>query len=83
MFYKVQAVQTLPDFNLLIDFQNGERKQYQIQPLFEKWEQFKALTLVKGLFEQVKIDVGGYGISWCDEIDLSCNELYDNGLEVK
>jgi len=27
--------------------------------LFDKWETFKALSLVKGLFEQVKVDIGG------------------------
>lgn len=43
---------------------------------------FKALTSIQGLFEQVKVDAGGYGISWNDEIDLSCNELYENGERV-
>lgn len=37
---------------------------------------------MKGLSEQVKVDVGGYGISWNDEIDLSCDELYDNGVKM-
>ncbi len=23
----------------------------------------------------------GYGISWNDEIDLSCDELWENGIE--
>ncbi|MDR3242344.1 MAG: DUF2442 domain-containing protein [Clostridiales Family XIII bacterium] len=82
MFYKVQTVRPLPNFNLLVDFQNGERKQYPIQPLFDKWESFKALASTKGLFEQVKVDVGGYGVSWNDEIDLSCDELYNNGVKI-
>ena len=34
---------------------------------------------VSGLFEQVKVDAGGYGISRNDDIDLSCEELYQNG----
>ncbi|WP_199647569.1 DUF2442 domain-containing protein [Peptoclostridium sp. AF21-18] len=29
----------------------------------------------------MKIDTGGYGIIWNDDIDLSCNELYENGKE--
>lgn len=45
---------------------------------FDKWEAFKLLADVKGLFEQVKVDSGGYGISWDDNIDLSCNELWNN-----
>jgi hypothetical protein len=82
MFNKVLTVEALPDFILLVNFQNGERKQYPVKPLFDNWEAFKALILVKGLFEQVKVDFGGYGVSWNDEIDLSCNELYNNGVKV-
>ena len=80
MFNKVKNIQTLPEYNLLVDFVTGEQKKYDIKPLFNKWESFKALLFTKGLFEQVKIDTGGYGISWNDDIDLSCNELYENGV---
>ncbi len=51
--------------------------------MFEKWDAFKALSSVKGLFEQVKVDTGGYGISWNDDIDLSCNELWENGMPIE
>jgi len=82
MFYKVNAVHPLPDLNLLVIFQNGEQKRYNINPLLDMWEPFKALTTTVGLFEQVKVDSGGYGISWNDEIDLACNELYYNGISA-
>ena len=82
MFTKVKTVQPLPDYSLLVSFLTGEKKQYNVKPLFDKWEPFKALILTKGLFEQVRVDTGGYGISWNDDIDLSCNELYDNGVMV-
>jgi len=29
----------------------------------------------------LRVDTGGYGICWNDEIDLSCNELWENGNE--
>jgi hypothetical protein len=80
MFYKVKSVKPLPEYRLLVVFSDGEKKQYNVKPLFDKWEPFKALINVTGLFEQVKVDAGGYGISWNDEIDLSCNELYENGV---
>jgi hypothetical protein len=82
MFHKVQAVQPLPDYSLLVSFENSEQKKYNIKPLFDKWEAFKALSTITGLFEQVNVDAGGYGVSWNDEIDLSCNELYENGVDV-
>ena len=37
---------------------------------------------VTGLNRKEKVDVGGYGIRWNDTIDLSCNELYENGAIV-
>ena len=56
-------------------------KYYDVKPLFDKWLEFKALENVECLFEQVKVDIGGYGISWNDKIDLSCDELWTNGKE--
>jgi hypothetical protein len=32
-----------------------------------------------GLFRAVRVDPGGYGISWNDHIDLSEYELWTNG----
>lgn len=82
MFYKVTTVEPLSNYRLSVGFDTGEKKQYDVTPLFEKWDIFKSLATIKGLFEQVRVDKGGYGISWNDEIDLSCNELYYNGKAV-
>lgn len=83
MFYRVKEVQPLPAYHVLVSFVTGERKKYNVAPLFEKWDVFKALSSVRGLFEQVKVDAGGYGISWNDDIDLSCNELWENGTPIE
>lgn len=80
MFYKIRNVKPLDDFKLLVTFENNEIKEYDVKPLFDKWVVFKDLISIDGLFKQVKVDTGGYGISWNDEIDLSCNELYYNGI---
>ena len=80
MFYKVQDVKPLEKYKLLVTFQNGEIIEYDVKPLFDKWQVFKDLIYINGLFQQVKVDAGGYGISWNDDIDLSCDELYYNGV---
>ena len=82
-FYRVKAVIPLPDFMLSVHFENGENKTYDVKPLFSKWDVFKSLKNINGLFEQVRVDTGGYGIVWNDYIDLSCDELYFNGTQVK
>lgn len=82
MFYKAKAVKPLPEYSLSVRFSTGEIRKYNVKSLFEKWEQFKALAVIQDLFEQIKADTGGYGVSRNDDMDLSCNELYENGVKV-
>lgn len=82
MFYKVESVDILDNYLLLITFQNGIKKQYDVKSLFEKWKQFKTLSNNLELFRNVKVDAGGYGISWNDNLDLSCTELWNNGTQI-
>ncbi len=82
MFYKVKAVKPLKDFILEITFENSTIKYYNVSNLFEKWPNFIDLKNISGLFENVKVDNGGYGISWNENIDLSCNELWENGYII-
>ncbi len=78
MFYRIKKVNPLDNFVLLIEFENGQQKTYDVKKLFEKHEEFKNLKVINGLFQNVKVDIGGYGISFNDELDLSCNEIYFN-----
>jgi hypothetical protein len=80
MFHKVQSVKPLPDYRLAVRFISGEKKEYDVKPLFNRWEAFRILTYIPFLFYQVKVDSGGYGISWNDQVDLACDELYENGI---
>ena len=80
MFYKIKSIKALPNYILRATFINGTIKYYDVKPLFDIWQPFKTLIYTKGLFELVKVDAGGYGISWNDDIDLSCNELWENGF---
>ena len=83
MFYKVKEVKPLDNFILEVLFQNNIKKYYDVSKLFNKWNVFKELKSINGLFKQVKVDTGGYGIFWNEDIDLSCNELWENGYEKK
>lgn len=79
MFHKVEQVYPLPNFVLDVRFTSQERRTYDVKPLFDLWPVFRSLRDIRGLFEQVQVDAGGYGVSWNDDIDLSCNELWENG----
>ena len=78
---KIKIVKPLKNYRLLISFHNGDRKIYDCSPLLEK-EVFQLLKN-KAFFKAVRVDPGGYGISWNDDIDLAESELWVNGVEVK
>lgn len=82
MFHKIKSVVALDNFRLLVIFSEGVSKIYDVKPLFEKFKVFNTLK-ENGLFYECMVDVGGYGISWNDEIDLSCDELYANGVALE
>lgn len=83
MFHKVKAVNALPDYRLSVQFIEGVTKIYDVKPLFLKWDAFKELERAPELFFSVEVDAGGYGIVWNDDLDLSCDELYENGETVQ
>jgi len=83
MFHKVKAVNALPDYCLSVQFAEGVTKIYDVKPLFAKWAPFKALEQTPELFISVRVDAGGYGIIWNDDLDLACDELFENGETVK
>lgn len=81
MFHKVKSVQPLPELKLSIQFAEGTTKIYNVKPLLKKWPIFEALK-DEDLFFSVQVDAGGYGISWNDDLDLSCDELFAHGKLV-
>lgn len=83
MLHKIKEVKVLDNFKLQVCFDDKTVKIYDVVPLFNKWNVFEALRDNKDLFCSVKVDAGGYGISWNDEIDLSCNELWGKGVYVE
>lgn len=83
MFYRVQSVEPKDNFILSVLFTDGVQTEYDVKPLFDKWEVFNNLKTIKGLFQQVKVDAGGYGISWNDEIALASEELRINGKKIR
>ncbi len=83
MFHKVKSVSALPDFRLSVQFAEGITKIYDLDPLCSKWKSFNILKEQPELFWEVTVDQGGYGVIWNDELDLSCDELFENGQTVK
>jgi hypothetical protein len=77
---KILSVQPLEDKRLWVKFENGIEKIYDCNPLLDM-DMFEVLKN-EAFFKAVKVDSGGYGISWNDDADLSEYELWTNGVEV-
>lgn len=82
MFHKVKEVYALPDLRLSVVFADGLTKTYDVNPLLHRFAAFKPLK-DEALFAGVQVDAGGYGVAWSDDIDLSCDELWQNGITEK
>ena len=81
MFYKIKSVIPLDNMLLKVEFENGIIKIYDVKKLKDRFKIFKDLEN-KALFELAKVDADGYGIMWNENIDLSCNEIWENGAII-
>ena len=79
MFHKIKNIKALPNFTLSVEFTNGITKLYDVQKLFTLIPSFRQFENHPEEFFNVNVDVGGYGIFWNDNLDLSCDELWENG----
>ena len=75
---KVKSVSAIDNHTLLVEFDNNEKKEYDISPHLNK-EMFAPLKN-PALFKSVTVETGGYAIAWNSEIDISEYELWQNGL---
>jgi len=82
IFHKVKSVSTLPNYKLSVQFEDGITKVYDVLLMFDKSPAFRCFITDPELFVEVEVDKGGYGVVWNDELDISCNELYDNGVNM-
>jgi len=80
VYPKIKAVKPFGDKQLLVTFEDEIQKTYDCRPLL-RLVPFRQLDN-EVFFKLVHVDVGGYGISWNDEINLSEAELWLNGKEV-
>ena len=77
---KIFSVQAMENKELLVKFENGVEKVYDCTQLLGVG--IFQLLKTEAFFRSVKVDAGGYGVSWNDDVDLSEYELWTNGVEV-
>jgi len=74
---RVRSATAIDDHTLLVEFDNGEKKIYDVSPLLNK-RMFAPLRN-PALFKAVNVEKGGYAVVWNNEIDISEYELWSHG----
>ena len=82
MDYIATSVRFLEDVTVECTFIDGKVCQFDMSKMFEKYPKFKELRTNRSLFENGKLDSGGYGIVWNDELDFYAPDIHDLGVEV-
>lgn len=83
MLHRIQNVKAKENYIIEAVFFNGEVVQYDTKQLFIVFPQFKIFEEDQKLFESVKADQGGYGISWNDELDLDAKTIWEDGILIE
>jgi len=81
VFHRIRSVSVIEPFRLHAVFVDGTEREYDLR----RWEhrpEFSLLFRHPALQKAVRVEPGGYGISWNDNIDLSAEEIYWNGIGV-
>lgn len=76
-FPKVKSASAIDHHTLLVEFDNKEKKTYDVEPLLNR-EMFSPLKN-HAFFKSVQVEQGGYAVVWNSEIDISEYELWQHG----
>lgn len=82
-FHLIRSLSTTSSLELIAQFDDGTVKKYAVSQLFGKHAVFKTFETSPDLFAKAKIDAGGFGVVWNEDIDLSANEIWANGKTLE
>lgn len=78
MYFSVKKVEPQTDYSLILTFENGERKRFDMKPYLETGV-FRRLRDAK-VFRAARVRFNT--VSWDDDIDFDPEALYEGGYPV-
>ena len=82
MYNRLISISFEENLIIIAKFNDGKIVSYNIRQLYEQFPIFKELENEPLLFNNGIIAPGGCGIIFNDEIDIACEELYENGTLI-
>ncbi|MGL5353217.1 MAG: DUF2442 domain-containing protein [Clostridium sp.] len=80
VYPKIKSIEVLDEYKMKVLFDNNISKLVDFKEKLK--EEFYIDLTNEILFKLATVDVGGYGISWNDDIDISEYELWTIGSEI-
>ncbi|MES9857794.1 MAG: DUF2442 domain-containing protein [Sedimenticola sp.] len=76
MLLDIISVRPLPNYQLALEFENGEHRKFDMRPLLlmKPWDKITS----QSMFQQAKAEYGT--VVWPNEIDIAPETLYDNSV---
>ncbi|NOT46863.1 MAG: DUF2442 domain-containing protein [Acidobacteria bacterium] len=75
MYFSVKKVEPQTDYSLILTFENGERRRFDMKPYLDKGV-FQKLRDVK-VFREARVSFNT--VAWDDDIDFDPEALYAGG----
>ncbi|MCD8307482.1 MAG: DUF2442 domain-containing protein [Clostridia bacterium] len=82
MFHLIKNAYPVSGHSLIACFADGTSRTYDIRDIAESHPDFRTLE-DSSLFYSLRAGLGGYGVIWDNDVDLSSEEIYFNGKPVK
>lgn len=78
MLIDVISIRTLPEFKIDLEYKNGERRRFDMQPLLsmKPWNRISS----PALFRRARVDYGT--VVWPGGIDIAPETLYDDSVPL-
>ena len=73
------GVRFLDDVKLEMTFQDGKVVRYDMSKMFNKYPQLSKLRDNRELFISGRLDPGGFGVIWNDDLDFDAMSIYEDG----
>lgn len=81
LYPRITQALALPGHHLRVRFDNDETRDYDFHPHLGL-DMFHLLKS-EAFFRAVRVDPGGYGLSWNDDMDIAASEIWLSGQPVE